>query len=190
MDDGLSLTLVIWNWFGTINLPHTQPNRMRKIKHLNYMLHQIIGLPQSKFTYTLHAILKCWLHHSTRNPQIRFSLWFFIPMSYPSYEYSYTMELSFNSSCLLVGSWLFCLQNLPCLVSVRCMCWESCGLVEVWTKNILYWFIEGQTHFSNACGAKIECSTFKPPHDLQHMYLKLIKHGSKTTNSLLDVTMN
>ena len=40
---------------------------------------------------------------------------------------SNALELSFNSSCLLVGSWLFCLQNLPCLVSFRCICWGSCG---------------------------------------------------------------
>jgi hypothetical protein len=44
----------------------------------------------------------------------------------------------------LVGSWLFCLQNLPCLVSLWCM---RGGSVEVWTKNILYRFMEGQTHF-------------------------------------------
>ena len=25
------------------------------------------------------------------------------------------------------------------------------GRVEVWTKNILYWFIEGQTQFSMRC---------------------------------------
>ena len=37
------------------------------------------------------------------------------------------LEFSFNSSWLLVGSWLFCLQNFPCLVSFRCMCWRSCG---------------------------------------------------------------
>jgi hypothetical protein len=29
----------------------------------------------------------------------------------------------------LVGSWLFCLQNLPCLVSLWCM---RGGRVEVW----------------------------------------------------------
>ena len=56
-----------------------------------------------------------------------------------------TIELSFNSSWLLVGSGLFCLQNLPCLVGFRCM---FRGRVEVWTKNFLYRFIEGQTNFS------------------------------------------
>ena len=37
------------------------------------------------------------------------------------------VTLSFNWSWLLVGSRLFCLQNLPYLVSFRCMCWRSCG---------------------------------------------------------------
>ena len=36
-----------------------------------------------------------------------------------------TIELSFNSSWHLVGSWLFCFLNLPCLVSFRC--WRPCG---------------------------------------------------------------
>ena len=42
------------------------------------------------------------------------------------------------------GIWLFCLQNLPCLVSFRCMFGSR---VEVLTKSILYRFIEGQTHW-------------------------------------------
>jgi hypothetical protein len=33
----------------------------------------------------------------------------------------WVLELSFNSTWVLVGSWLFCLQNLPCLVSLWCM---------------------------------------------------------------------
>ena len=32
-----------------------------------------------------------------------------------------TIELSSNSSWLLIGSWLLCVQNLPCLVSFWCM---------------------------------------------------------------------
>ena len=61
-----------------------------------------------------------------------------------------TMELSFNSSWLLVGSRLFRLQNFPCSVSFWCM---FGGHVEVWTKNLLCRFIEGQTHFGklNRC---------------------------------------
>jgi hypothetical protein len=54
-----------------------------------------------------------------------------------------TLELSFNSLWLLVGSWLFCLQNFSCLVSFWCM---RGGSVEVWTKKILYRFMKGQTH--------------------------------------------
>ena len=55
------------------------------------------------------------------------------------------LEFSFNSSWFLVGSWLFCLQNLPCLVSFRCICWRWCGGCK---KSILNRFIEGQTHFT------------------------------------------
>ena len=29
------------------------------------------------------------------------------------------------------------------------------GSVEVWSKNILYWFIEGQTSFGMPSGAKL-----------------------------------
>ena len=43
-----------------------------------------------------------------------------------------------------VGSWMFCLQNLPCLVSFWCMLG---GRVEVCAKNNLYRFIEDQIHF-------------------------------------------
>ena len=32
-----------------------------------------------------------------------------------------TLEVSSNSTRLLVGSWLFCVQYLPCLVSFQCM---------------------------------------------------------------------
>ena len=31
------------------------------------------------------------------------------------------LELSLNSMGVLVGSWLFCTQHFPCLVSFRCM---------------------------------------------------------------------
>jgi hypothetical protein len=37
------------------------------------------------------------------------------------HDWTASIELSFNSTWLLVGSWLFCLQNLPCLVSFWCM---------------------------------------------------------------------
>jgi len=51
------------------------------------------------------------------------------------------IELSFNSTWVLVGSWLFCLQNPPCLVSLWYM---RGGSMEVWTKNILYWFMRAK----------------------------------------------
>ena len=44
--------------------------------------------------------------------------------------YARILELSFNSTWLLVGSWLFCLQNLLCLISFWCM---RGGSVEAWT---------------------------------------------------------
>jgi hypothetical protein len=69
------------------------------------------------------------------------------------------LELSFNSSWLLIGSWLFCFQNFPCLVSIWCM--RGCS-VEVWTKNILYWFMKGQTHFGMPRGAKMSLALHEP----------------------------
>ena len=63
-------------------------------------------------------------------------------------------------------------------------CWcqrsKSLGLYEIRSCKYLYW-----TFTLNACGAKmsltlnelIECYWFKPPHNLQHMHLKLAKHG-------------
>ena len=60
-------------------------------------------------------------------------------------------------------------------------------LVRVWTKNILYQFIEGQTHFGKIC------SSFKPLRDLQTCTKKLPNMEgfvSKTTNSLSEVMMS
>ena len=50
-----------------------------------------------------------------------------------------------TSTWLFLRRWLICIQHLPCLVSFWCM---LRGSVEVWTKNILYQFIEGQTHMA------------------------------------------
>ena len=58
------------------------------------------------------------------------SKYFHRPISIEGHKIWVSLELSFNSSWLLVGSWLFCLQNfqnLSCLVSFRCMCWRPCG---------------------------------------------------------------
>ena len=87
------------------------------------------------------------------------------------YKFWGIFELSFNSSWLLVGSWLFYLENFPCLVK--------------WMHALLKWVWPSWTD--------IECSLFKPPHDLQHMHLKLTNMKgfvSKTTNSLPKVMMN
>ena len=53
----------------------------------------------------------------------------------------------FNLTGVLVWSWLFCIQRFPWWVSFRYMLGVS---VKVWTKNRLFWFIEGQTHFSTS----------------------------------------
>ncbi len=55
-----------------------------------------------------------------------------------------TIELSCNSSWVLVGRWLLSMHVWYAL--------GACvgGPVVVGTKNILYRFIEGRTHFSNA----------------------------------------
>jgi hypothetical protein len=71
----------------------------------------------------------------------------------------YTLELSSNWTRLLVGCWLFCLQNLPCLVSSWCMRGVS---VEVWTKNILYRFMKSQTHFSTSWHTKMSLTLHEP----------------------------
>ena len=34
------------------------------------------------------------------------------------------LELCFNSTGILVGSFLFCLQHIPCSVGLRCMPWH------------------------------------------------------------------
>ena len=83
-----------------------------------------------------------------------------LPSDFSSkFQSSMTIELYFNSSWLSVGSWLFCLQKLPCLVSFWCM---RGGSVEVWTKNILYQFMKGQTHFGMQRGAKMSLALHEP----------------------------
>ena len=87
----------------------------------------------------------------------------------------YFVELSSKSTWLLVGSRLFYIQHLPCSVSFGCMLG---GNAEVSIKNILYHFIEGQTHhFGIPRSVKIVyssrwtemgCSTFK----FKHYYLQ------------------
>ena len=71
------------------------------------------------------------------------------------YDWNFFMmwiELFFYGTKVLVMSWLFCIQNFPCSVS----CWCMLGVTgEVWTKNNLYQFIGGQTHFGMPGGAEI-----------------------------------
>ena len=82
------------------------------------------------------------------------------------------LEISCDSKGLLVGSWLFCVQHLPCSVSLPFMLG---GSVEVWTKNILCWFIEGQTHFGMPRGARITLAL----NELKYVVLHL---NSNTTS--------
>ena len=42
------------------------------------------------------------------------------------------------------------------------------GCVEVWTKNILYWFIEGQTHFGMSRGANLSLALYEPKEVALH----------------------
>jgi hypothetical protein len=92
------------------------------------------------------------------------------------------LESSSNSSWLLVGSWLFCLQNLPCLVSFWCM---RGGSVEVWTKK--FYFGSCRVKLILACQEVLKwvwpfmnryrmvfCSNL---HTTPRMHQKLTKHG-------------
>ena len=103
-------------------------------------------------------------HNITSNSLHRFQMYIMGNILLESLcKVSNTLELSFNSTWVLVGSWLFCLQNLPCLVSLWCM---RGGSVEVWTKNILYQFMEGQTHFSTSWHAKMSLTLHEPIYNV------------------------
>ena len=77
-------------------------------------------------------------------------------------HWNWTLELSFNSTGILVGSWLFCKQYFPCVISFLCMLGVGVG---VWTKNI----------FIGSLSAKLTLAPldmpkwlwFKFPHQLQ-----------------------
>ena len=45
---------------------------------------------------------------------------FHINCNWPNFSAS-TIDLSFNSTGVLVRSWLFCFKNLPCSVGFQCM---------------------------------------------------------------------
>jgi hypothetical protein len=73
--------------------------------------------------------------------------------------WGYCLTIKVISAWLLVGSWLFCIQHLPCLGSLWCM---FGGSVEVWMQKILYWFIEGQINFGMPRGAEMSLALNKP----------------------------
>ena len=78
------------------------------------------------------------------------------------------MEISKNSKHplfsqpeeLLIGSWLYSIQHLPCSVSPRCMLGGS--VEEVSTEDTLHWFIESDTHFGMAIGAEMNLTLNEP----------------------------
>ena len=49
------------------------------------------------------------------------------------------LELFSNSTWLLVGSWLFCMQHLPCSVYFQCASLEALGRFEQKTSYIIHW---------------------------------------------------
>ena len=69
----------------------------------------------------------------------------------------------------MVGSWLFCIQKSPCSVSF----WSMLGVnVEVWTKNILYQFIEGgggQNHISTSWHDKMSWTLYELIYSSLHI---------------------
>jgi hypothetical protein len=69
------------------------------------------------------------------------------------------LESSSNSTRLMVGNWLLCIQDPPCLVILWCVLE---GIVEVWTNNILYPFIEGQTYLGMLRGANMISALNEP----------------------------
>ena len=105
--------------------------------------HENIGV--SKFDDTYYCALTYFSVSNQWLPLSKIGTNSFLRLQYPGILILVShleIELSSNSTWLLVGGWLFCIQHLPCLVSFWCMLG---GRVNVWMKNILYWFVEGQT---------------------------------------------
>ena len=72
---------------------------------------------------------------------------------------------------------MFPMQYFACLVSFWCMLWIG---VEVWVKKILYWFIEGWTHFSMPRGAKMSLALDELIYDVLRLNLHTdSKHAPK-----------
>ena len=89
------------------------------------------------------------------------------PISFHKYYTWSLLELSFISTRIWVRSWLFCIQKSPFLVRFWCMVRVG---EDLWTKNILYQFIQGHTYFSTSWHAKM--SMLSPS-----MHWRLTKHG-------------
>jgi hypothetical protein len=68
----------------------------------------------------------------------------FLQESYPATQHDFW----FGVDC-------FCTQHLPSSINVQV-------IMEVWTKDILYWFIEGQTHIGMPRGAKMNLALNEP----------------------------
>lgn len=62
-----------------------------------------------------------------------------------------TIDFHFNSTRVLVKSWLFCIQNFPMFIKFWCMLGVG---VEDWMKNIRYQFTDNQTHFNMPSGCE------------------------------------
>ena len=61
MDDGLSITLVVWKWFWITQSCPLPPQNLRwEIKHLNYKLHQYVQRGRLKPNLFRHSAPFCW----------------------------------------------------------------------------------------------------------------------------------
>ena len=90
-----------------------------------------------------------------------FSYFIYSVSCYYYYKDCYNiLDLSFNSTRVSDGSWLFCRQYILCsIISFWCMFGVN---VEVWTKNFLFRFIEDHAHFGMPRGAKMSLIPNEP----------------------------
>ena len=109
--------------------------------------------------------LACIYWHNLVQSNQKFP-WWLVPLVEPNHikgagklmPICSTIKLSSKSAWLLDRHWLSCIQHLSCSVSFQCM---LKGSVEVWTKEILYQFIEGQTQFYMPRGAEMSVAVNK-----------------------------
>ena len=92
------------------------------------------------------------------------------------------VELSFNSTGVLVGSWLFCSQEFSCLASSGCLLGVG---VEVWTKNVFisvhwepisFWHAKRCYEFGPQW-TDVESYLFPDSTPTPNVRLKLNEHG-------------